>query len=97
MVGILAKRQNLVVFNRKLVCERARKTRQLAIFPLATPTVGWVLDRTPAGPKRQCRTRSAAESCAGGLPTEDAAKGKTYRVISPENKFVRIAKQGFQP
>ena len=76
MVGILAQRQNLVVFNRKLVCERARKTRQLAIFPLATPTVGWVLDRTPAGPKRQCRTRSAAESCAGGLPTEDAAKGK---------------------
>jgi hypothetical protein len=81
MVGILAKRQNLVVFNRKLVCERARKTRQLAIFPLATPTVGWVLDRTPAGPKRQCRTRSAAESCAGGLPTENGAQGEALLLI----------------
>jgi|GEM_PF-2961853 len=76
MVGILAKRQNLVVFNRKLVCEGARKTRQLVIFLLATTTVGWVLDRTPAGPKRQWRTRSEGESCAGGLPTEDVAKGE---------------------
>jgi hypothetical protein len=81
MVVILAKRQNLVVFHKKLGCERARQTRQLVIFPLATPTVGWVLDRTPGGPKRQCGTRSEAESCAGGLPTEDAAKGKTCRVI----------------
>jgi hypothetical protein len=31
---------------------RARNTRQLVIFPLATTTVGWVLDRTPGGPKR---------------------------------------------
>ena len=30
----------------------ASETRQLAIFPLATTTVGWVPDRTPAGPKR---------------------------------------------
>ncbi len=65
MVGILAKRQNLVVFNRKLVCERARKTRQLVIFPLATPTVGWVLDRTPGGPKRQWRTRSESGELCG--------------------------------
>jgi hypothetical protein len=79
MVGILAKRQNLVVFNRKLVCERARKTRQLAIFPLATPTVGWVLDRTPEAEASAAGALGAkAESCAGGLPTEDAAKGKTH-------------------
>jgi len=38
-----------------------------------------------------------AESCAGGLPTEDAAKGKTYRVISPENKICADRKQGFLP
>jgi hypothetical protein len=93
---------------------RARKTRQLVIFPLATPTVGWVLDRTPGGPKRQCRTRSEsgeahpegrnvcaglgakAESCAGGLPTEDAAKGKTHAWIPPDNEFVGIDKEGFQ-
>ena len=58
------------------ISERAREHATIRDFPLATTTVGWVLDRTPAGPKRQCRTRSAAESCAGGLPTEDAAKGK---------------------
>ena len=55
---------------------RARNTRQLAIFPLATTTVGWVPDRTPGGPKRKRRTRSEAESCAGGLPTDDRAKGE---------------------
>ena len=54
-----------------------------------------MLDRTPEGPKRSGGLGAKAESCAGGLPTEDAAKGKTCRVISPENEFVRIDKRGF--
>ena len=39
--------------NRTLGCAKRRASaRQLAIFPLAPTTVGWVPDRTPAGPKR---------------------------------------------
>lgn len=39
--------------NRTLGCAKRRASaRQLAISPLATTTVGWVPDRTPAGPKR---------------------------------------------
>jgi hypothetical protein len=53
----------------------ARKTRQLAISPLATITVGWVPDRTPEAEAKR-RTRSEAESCAGGLPTDNPAKGE---------------------
>ena len=58
------------------LCEKARKTRQLAIFPLATTTVGWVPDRTPEAEAKR-RTRSEAQSCAGGLPTDNAAKGES--------------------
>ena len=36
-----------------------------------------------------------AESCAGGLPTEDAAKGKLMRGFHPIMKFVQIDKEGF--
>ena len=53
----------------------ARRTRQLAIFPLATITVGWVPDRTPEAEAKR-RTRSEAQSCAGGLPTDNPAKGE---------------------
>jgi len=57
------------------LCEGAYHAT-ISHFPLATTTVGWVLDRTPGGPKRKWRTRSEAESCAGGLPTENSAKGE---------------------
>ena len=65
---------------RKLaVCERARKTRQLAIFPLATTTVGWVPDRTPEAEAFSGGLGAKAESCAGGLPTDNPLKGNLNR------------------
>src|SRR5215207_8283034 len=75
----------------------ARKTRQLAIFPLATTTVGWVPDRTPEAEAKR-RTRSEAESCAGGLPTDNPAKGEAQGERHdgfPPNG--RGSKAGFQP
>jgi len=42
----------------------ARKTRQLAIFPLATITVGWVPDRTPEAEAKR-RTRSESGELCG--------------------------------
>ncbi len=75
----------------------ARKTRQFAIFPLATITVGWVPDRTPEA-KAKRRTRSEAQSCAGGLPTDNPAKGEAQRErhagFSPSGGG---SKAGFQP
>ena len=65
----------------------AREHATIRDFPLATTTVGWVPDRTPAGPKRSGGLAAKAESCAGGLPTEDAAKGKQHRVSYPDNEF----------
>jgi len=57
----------------------ARDTRQLEIFPLATTTVGWVPDQHTRRAETKWRTRSEAESCAGGLPTDNAANGKPQR------------------
>jgi len=34
------------------MCEKSRVSATISYFPLATITVGWVPDRTPAGPKR---------------------------------------------
>ena len=53
----------------------AWNTRQLGFFPLATTPVGWVPDQHTRRAKAKRRTRSAAESCAGGLPTENGAAG----------------------
>ena len=58
------------------LCEKARKTRQLAIFPLATITVGWVPDRTPEA-ETSVKDSKRSESCAGGLPTDNPAKRGT--------------------
>ena len=69
----------------------ARRTRQLAIFPLATITVGWVPDRTPEA-EASAEDSKRSESCAGGLPTENAAKGKLqYRsMYAATDKVVGI-------
>lgn len=42
---------------------RARKTRQLVFFPLATPTVGWVLDRTPEAEASAADSERSGELC----------------------------------
>ena len=56
----------------------AWNTRQLGFFPLATTSVGWVPDQHTRRAKAKRRTRSAAESCAGGLPTENGAQGEAF-------------------
>ena len=59
----------------------AWNTRQLGFFPLATTPVGWVPDQHTRRAKVKRRTRSAAESCAGGLPTENGAQGEALLLI----------------
>jgi len=59
----------------------AWNTRQLEFFPLATTPVGWVPDQHTRRAKAKRRTRSAAESCAGGLPTENGAQGEALLLI----------------
>ena len=56
-------------------------TRQLGFFPLATTSVGWVPDQHTRRAKAKRRTRSVAESCAGGLPTENGAQGEALVLI----------------
>jgi hypothetical protein len=53
----------------------ARKTRQLAIFPLATITVGWVPDRTPEAEAKR-RTRSEARVVRTGCRLTIQLKGE---------------------
>src|SRR5262245_60822236 len=65
-----------VVFIVIWVYEGARKTRQLVIFPLATTTVGWVLDRTPAGPKRSGGLGAKRRVVRAGCRLRMKAKGK---------------------
>lgn len=67
----------------------ARDTRQLEIFPLATTTVGWVPDQHTRRAVASRRTLRAAESCAGGLPTDNAAKGKTRSVKRASGSLAR--------
>src|ERR1051325_10005065 len=54
----------------------AWNTRHLEFFPLATTPVGWVPDQHTRRAKAKRRTRSAAESCAGGLPTGEEGQGE---------------------
>jgi len=57
----------------------ASETRQLAIFPLSdnySRLGAWPHTRRA---ETKWRTRSEAESCAGGLPTDDRAKGESQR------------------
>lgn len=56
-------------------------TRQSGFFPLATTSVGRVPDQHTRRAKAKRRTRSAAESCAGGLPTENGAQGEALVLI----------------
>ena len=53
-------------------------TRQSGFFPLATTSVGRVPDQHTRRAKAKRRTRSEAESCAGGLPTENGAQGESF-------------------
>jgi len=61
-----------------LISEGRVNTRQLEIFPLATTSVGRVPDQHTRRAKAKRRTRSEAESCAGGLPTENGAPGEVF-------------------
>jgi hypothetical protein len=85
---------------RKLaVCEMARKTRQLAISPLATITVGWVPDPHTGGRSVSAGLGAKAQSCAGGLPTDNPAKGESQpeRWVGFLTLCLRGSKQGFRP
>ena len=54
----------------------ARNTRQLGISPCPPLQSAGCPDRTPEGRKRSERLGAQAESCAGGLPTDNPAKGE---------------------
>ena len=62
------------------ISEGRVNTRQSGFFPLATTSVGRVPDQHTRRAKAKRRTRSAAESCAGGLPTENGAPGEALVV-----------------
>jgi hypothetical protein len=74
---------------------RARNTRQLGIFPLATTTVGWVLDRTPGGPKRSGGLGAKRRVVRAGCRLRMKLRKKMHRVIYPENKICVDRKTGF--
>jgi hypothetical protein len=74
----------------------AWNTRQLEFFPLATTSVGWVPDQHTRRAKAKRRTRSAAESCAGGLPTDNPAKGEPqFEKAAGFLTLLEKRKQGF--
>lgn len=70
-------------------------TRQSEIFPLATTTVGWVLDRTPGGPKRSGGLGAKRRVVRAGCRLRMKLREKMHTVIYPENKICAGSKTGF--
>jgi len=67
----------------------ARDTRQLEIFPLATTTVGWVLDRTPAGPKRSGGLEAKRRVVRAGCRLRMQLRGNNIGLVTLIMNFVR--------
>jgi hypothetical protein len=80
------------------VCERARKTRQLAISPLATTTVGWVPDRTPeaeaSAADSERKRKVVRAGCRLTIELKGKRSAKDTRVFHPGSGG---SKEGFQP